>query len=137
MRRSRVGTEDDPTSGRVHETPKILKGPGPARATQQSRIWGCQTENSSAFVSVGAPYGRLEAELVFLTHGLCKRECGPEQQLMPPPTSTSPDSHKGKHILNFLYLDPGWVKGEILSPVTSALRWGRAAGPRGWKTSFP
>lgn len=80
---------------------------------------------------MGAPYGQREAERVFLTHGLCKRECGPEQQLMPPPTFTSPDSHKGNYILNFLYLDPGRVKGEALSSVTFALGWGRAAGVSG------
>lgn len=30
---------------------------------------------------------------------------------------------EGKYILNFLYLDPGGVKGEVLTSVTSALRW--------------
>lgn len=55
---------------------------------------------------------------------------------MPPPTSTSPDSHKGKRVLNFLYLDPGGVEGEMLSPVTSGLGWVRAAGSQGWVTDF-
>lgn len=130
------GEGSDPTSGCVHQTPDPPKGPEPAHATQQPRIWGCQIQNSGAFISVGAPYGQLEAELVFLSHGLRKRECGPEHQLMPPPTSTSPDSHKGKRVLNFLYLDPGGVEGEMLSPVTSGLGWVRAAGSQGWVTDF-
>lgn len=128
MCRSRVGTEGRGVIPSLDAFTNPPKGPGPARATQQPRIWGYQAQNSGAFISVGAPYGQLEAELVFLSRGLRKRECGPENQLMPPPTSTSPDSHKGKHVLNFLYLDPGGVEEKMLSPVTSGLCWGRAAG---------
>lgn len=41
---------------------------------------------------------------------------------MPPPHSPR-RVPEGKYILNFLYLDPGGVKGEVLTSVTSALRW--------------